>query len=216
MQTNKYYKVPTPIGHIWVTPQGQRDDMGGGYVLYCRCEHDAQIDFHRWVESGALLDDTYHEHPAQGQDHTYVRPIRIRGVEHRGTFHAYQWSDNTYNTCSEWSTDSNYRPIEPRRKASPWDMRRQLYLYRITGQTFDNDASEAAKNTFIEKVMPSITKWASGHQDLLMESYRDQLETKIAATREEMTKTRAEYEAKLEALETKLEQLSFASSKVAK
>lgn len=185
------HKVKTPIGNIWVQPQGIDEGSKGSWrnVFFCKCEYDAQQELRKPYQADIA---------APGDNIDDIRPVVIRGREQRGTFHVYEWSDGNYMTHREWVTDGNYNIVEPRRQTSDWEWRRNLYLHPVDG-TFE-DSSKAAKDTFISKVMPAIKKWANEHPEVLKQARIAQLERKIEAQQEAIEASIRELEAKKQAI----------------
>lgn len=137
------HKVETPVGNLYVIPQGKTD---GAHTLYVQFGKRRQ----------------YHEEIPEDDP-----GVILRGVEHYGSFHAYQWSNGLYGCGHEWLTDGNYKVIEPRRPSSTWEHRKNLYMSRAQFHGLSNSATDKAKDFFLSHVLGPLSQWANENPRLL-------------------------------------------------
>jgi len=121
-------------------------------------------------------------------DHLYAEGVlATRGVSYKMSAHLHLWEDGLFHVGREFATDGNYRLTEPKRLASPWDRRRDLYATRQDGWT---DATTHAKDTMLAAVEPAVQVWVKKNPLALLVAQRTYLEGRLVAAEEELAKAR--------------------------
>lgn len=191
VQMSTYYKVYTPLGYVWVLPQGK--DPQGGYQLH--------VDL-------SPRPDTYgYEYPDTETD-DFNNRMCVRGIRITGSFHVYEWADTLYRPCMEWDRDSRGIMIEPRRQVSGWALIRNVFLRRDDKAFVD--ATEAMKKTVVAQVEVEVSKWARANRSILIASHKAQIKAEIEANISTIERRRndiAKIESEMEALRQQIAEL---------